>query len=154
MGEHNMAKFIYKMQNILDIKNKLETQEKTAFAIAVHKLRTEEERLSRIEKDIFEYEELIRQQNDGLLNLQEWKRCNEALRYKKDEEKSQIQRIKHQEKNVDIARGRLNKVMQERKTQEILKEKAFEEFVHELNEGEKKEVDELVSFTYNNPEDR
>ena len=54
------------------------------------------------------------------------------------------------EKNVDIARGRLNKVMVERKTQEVLKEKAFEEFVKELNESEKKEVDELVSFTYNN----
>lgn len=149
-----MAKFIYKMQNILDIKNKLETQEKTAFAIAVHKLRTEEERLSRIEKDIFEYEELIRQQNDGLLNLQEWRRCNEALEYKKNEKKNQIQQIKLAQKNVDIARGRLNKIMVERKTQEVLKEKAFDEFVHEMNENEKKEVDELVSFTYNDTESR
>jgi flagellar FliJ protein len=149
-----MAKFIYKMQNILDIKNKLETQEKTAFALEMQKLRTEEERLETIRGEIQAYQDLIREQKDKGINILEWKRCNEALRYKKDEEKSQIQRIKHQEKNVDIARGRLNKVMQERKTQEILKEKAFEEFVHELNEGEKKEVDELVSFTYNNPEDR
>ena len=149
-----MAKFIYKMQNILDIKNKLETQEKTAFALEMQKLRTEEERLETIRGEIQAYQDLIREQKDKGINILEWKRCNEALRYKKDEEKSQIQRIKHQEKNVDIARGRLNKVMQERKTQEILKEMAFEEFVHELNEGEKKEVDELVSFTYNNPEDR
>lgn len=149
-----MAKFIYKMQNILDIKNKLETQEKTAFSLEMQKLRTEEERLETIRGEIQAYQDLIREQKDKGINILEWKRCNEALRYKKDEEKSQIQRIKHQEKNVDIARGRLNKVMQERKTQEILKEKAFEEFVHELNEGEKKEVDELVSFTYNNPEDR
>ena len=149
-----MAKFIYKMQNILDIKNKLETQEKPAFALEMQKLRTEEERLETIRGEIQAYQDLIREQKDKGINILEWKRCNEALRYKKDEEKSQIQRIKHQEKNVDIARGRLNKVMQERKTQEILKEKAFEEFVHELNEGEKKEVDELVSFTYNNPEDR
>ena len=34
--------------------------------------------------------------------------------------------------------------------EELIKEKAFEEFVKELNESEKKEVDELVSFTYNN----
>ena len=149
-----MAKFIYKMQNILDIKNKLETQEKTAFAIAVQKLRTEEERLSRIENDISEYEELIRQQNEGKLNIQEWKRCNEALEYKKNEKKNQIKQIKLAQKNVDIARGRLNKIMIERKTQEVLKEKAFEEFVHEVNENEKKEVDELVSFTYNDTESR
>ena len=75
---------------------------------------------------------------------------NEALEYKKNEEKIQIQHVKMAEKNVDIARGILNKVMVERKTQEVLREKAFEEFVKELNESEKKEVDELVSFTYNN----
>ncbi len=149
-----MAKFVYKMQNILDIKNKLETQEKTAFALEMQKLREEEEKLEIIRDEILSYQQLIRDQKDKGINILEWKRCNEALKYKQDEEKRQIQRIKLQEKNVDIARGRLNKVMQERKTQEILKEKAFEEFVHELNESEKKEVDELVSFTYNNPEDR
>lgn len=145
-----MAKFIYKMQNILDIKNKLETQEKTAFAIEMQKLRTEEERLERIRKEIIYYQELIREQEGKAINILEWKRCNEALEYKKNEEKVQIQHVKMAEKNVDIARGRLNKVMVERKTQEVLKEKAFEEFVKELNETEKKEVDELVSFTYNN----
>ena len=145
-----MAKFIYKMQNILDIKNKLETQEKTAFAIEIQKLRVEEERLARIRKEIEYYEDLIRGQGDKQINILEWKRCNEALEYKKNEEKVQIQHVKLAEKNVDIARGRLNKVMIERKTQEVLKEKAFEEFVKELNDSEKKEVDELVSFTYNN----
>ena len=145
-----MAKFIYKMQNILDIKNKLETQEKTAFAIEMQKLRTEEERLERIRKEIIYYENLIREQEGKAIDILEWKRCNDALEYKKNEEKVQIQHVKMAEKNVDIARGRLNKVMVERKTQEVLKEKAFEEFVKELNEAEKKEVDELVSFTYNN----
>ena len=138
------------MQNILDIKNKLETQEKTAFAIEVQKLRVEEERLVRIRNEIEYYEDLIRGQGDKQINILEWKRCNEALEYKKNEEKVQIQHVKLAEKNVYIARGRLNKVMIERKTQEVLKEKAFEEFVKELNENEKKEVDELVSFTYNN----
>ena len=106
-----MAKFIYKMQNILDIKNKLETQEKTAFAIEVQKLRVEEERLVRIRNEIEYYEDLIRDQGDKQINILEWKRCNEALEYKKNEEKIQIQHIKLAEKNVDIARGRLNKVM-------------------------------------------
>ena len=148
-----MAKFVYKMQNILDIKNKLETQEKTAFAIEMQKLRVEEERLVRIRREIEYYEDIIRGQKNKI-NIAEWKRCNEALEYKKDEEKKQIQHIKLAEKNVDIARGRLNRVMVERKTQEVLKDKAFEEFVREIIESEKKEVDELVSFTYNNPEGR
>ena len=38
--------------------------------------------------------------------------------------------------------------MQESKTQEKLKEKAFEEFIHEENAREAKEVDELTSYTH------
>ena len=82
------------MQNILDIKNKLETQEKTAFAIEVQKLRVEEERLVRIRNEIEYYEDLIRGQGDKQINILEWKRCNEALEYKKNEEKVQIQHVK------------------------------------------------------------
>ncbi len=43
----------------------------------------------------------------------------------------------------------MNEVVQERKVQEKLREKAFEEFKHELAEAETKEIDELVSYTYN-----
>lgn len=53
------------------------------------------------------------------------------------------------QKNLDIARGKLNQVMVDRKTQEILKDKAFEEFKRELEVAESKEVDEVVSFKYN-----
>ena len=38
--------------------------------------------------------------------------------------------------------------MVERKTQEKLREKAFEEFKQELAYAEGKEIDELVSYTY------
>ena len=38
--------------------------------------------------------------------------------------------------------------MQESKTQEKLREKAFEQFVKEENKRESKEIDELVSYTY------
>ena len=43
-------------------------------------------------------------------------------------------------------------VMQERKVQEKLREKAFEEFKQELAEAETKDIDELVSYTYNKGE--
>ncbi len=39
--------------------------------------------------------------------------------------------------------------MTERKTHEILKDKAFEEFKKEVEKEESKAVDELVSFTHN-----
>ena len=38
--------------------------------------------------------------------------------------------------------------MKDRKTHEKLREKAFENFLMELSDQEKKEIDELVSYKY------
>ena len=43
-----MAKFIYRMQNILDIKNKLEIQAKNSYAAARMKLSQEEQKLDNL----------------------------------------------------------------------------------------------------------
>ena len=43
-----MSKFFYRMQNILDIKMKLEEQAKNEYAIAQAKLNEEEERRDRL----------------------------------------------------------------------------------------------------------
>jgi flagellar FliJ protein len=59
--------------------------------------------------------------------------------------------VKKAEQQVELARQKLNLAMLERKTHEKLKENAKEVFFMELASGERKEVDELVSFKYNNP---
>ena len=51
-----MAKFVYRMQNILDIKLRLETQVKTEFAEASAKLAQEEEKLRKLIEKRKEYE--------------------------------------------------------------------------------------------------
>ena len=52
-----MAKFIYRMQSILDIKMKMETQAKQEFAQAKLALDREEETMERLKKRRQEYEE-------------------------------------------------------------------------------------------------
>ena len=54
-----MAKFFYRMQNILDIKEKLETQAKNEYAIANAALNEEEEKLSALINRREEYEEKL-----------------------------------------------------------------------------------------------
>ena len=56
--------------------------------------------------------------------------------------------IRKAEKAVEEARIKLTVVMQERKMQEKLREKAFEEFVQEQKEAEARETDQRSSFTY------
>lgn len=144
-----MAKFIYRMQNILDLKLKLEEQAKIAFSLANGKLREEEAKLHRIYDEIHIYGNKLRESQNGKLNLPEMKRCSEAIEIKKEQAEDQKKQIKVAERNVEIARKKLNDVMIERKTQEILREKAFHEYKKELGEEEKKMTDELTSYQYN-----
>ena len=61
--------------------------------------------------------------------------------------------VKQCEKEVEVARRRLNEAMKERKTFEKLRERAFEKYKLEENLREQKEVDELVSYRYSTNED-
>ena len=143
-----MAKFVYRMQSILNIKEKMEEQAKVAFGAANAELRVEEERLQRLFGRQIQYlaeGAMLRQEMLDPLKLQENER---ALRYIEEEIKSQKIRVKRAEEAVERTRRVLQEYMIERKTHEQLKEAAFEEFKEELAKEESKEVDELVSYTY------
>jgi len=144
-----VAKFLYKLQNILSIKVSLETQSKTAYAEASNKLDIEETNLNNLLQKRLEYEEQCRQLSKAILDIPSIQRCNRAMDITKELIKKQIVTVKVAEKNLDLARNRLNNAMKERKTYEKLKENSFEVFKQEINMEEKKEIDELVSFNYN-----
>ena len=65
-----MAKFFYKMQNILDIKLKLETQARNEFAIANAQLAEEEEKLDALERRRQQYENRLAELYTDKLDIQ------------------------------------------------------------------------------------
>jgi len=144
-----MAKFLYKLQNILSIKVSLETQSKTAYAEASNRLDVEEMNLKKLIQQRVEYEDQCRRLAQTILDIPSIQRCNNAIDITKELIKKQIVTVKVAERNLDLARNRLSVAMKERKTYEKLKENSFEVFMQELNAEEKKEIDELVSFNYN-----
>ncbi len=144
-----MAKFTYKMQNILDIKYKLESQAKTSFSIAAANLRKEEEKLEELQQRKRAYEFRAQELIADRLDFHEIKVNRTAIETMKGTIRSQTLAVHVAERNLESARKRLQEVMTERKTHEILKEKAFDEFKKELEKEESKAVDELVSFTHN-----
>lgn len=148
-----MAKFNYKMQNILNIKYNLETQAKSEYAQANEELRQEELKLDAICADINRYQDEIRSMREGSVNITELRRCSQAIEIKKEQAKSQAVQIKNAQIKVDKTRKKLSDVMVDRKTHEKLREKAFGEFLSELDDSEKKEIDELVSFRFKNEDD-
>lgn len=147
-----MAKFRYRMQNILEIKEKMEEQEKVAYGIAKAKLLEEQEKLQQLFVRQAGYEARLKELNCGVLNLTEIQTCKRAIDFMKSMIRDQMIAVHTAQRNLEMARKRLNEVMKERKTHENLKEKAFEAFKEELLAEESKMTDELVSYTYHNKE--
>lgn len=143
-----MAKFVYRMQSILELKGKMEEQARMEFADARMKLDEEEERLTLLQSRKAAYEEEGRSLQKDSLKVREIIQNRDAIATMKgfiDAQQKAVERAGHQ---LEAARVKLQTAMQESKTQERLKEKAFAEFMKEENAKEAKEVDELVSYTY------
>lgn len=143
-----MAKFIYRMQNILDIKYKMENQARSAYANAKNRLDAERDKLDSLFAGKKRLENEYRKLAQGHLNVRDLLDGRRAIEYQKELIKGQMIEVRVAEKNFELARARLNEVMKDRKTHEKLRERAFDEFLLELNAQEKKEIDELVSYRY------
>lgn len=143
-----MAIFRYGMQNVLNIKEKLEEQEKQNFAMMRVRLTEEEEKLEalKVRREQVALEgKKMREDKIDILSIKE----NTALASYIDEEiKGQRVKVMAAEKNLENARRRMQDAMQERKIHEKLRENAFEEFMKEEGIKEAKEIDELTSYVY------
>ena len=85
----------------------------------------------------------------GNLNVLDIKHARDDVNNIKVLMRRQMVEVHKAELALEDARKALNQVMQERKGQEKLREKAFDEFKKEIATSESKEIDELVSYTYN-----
>ena len=145
-----MAKFKYSMQNILEIKMKLETQAKKEFSIANRKYQTEKDRLDELVLKRVGYETRLKESLCGELNIRDINNLKKDINSIKSAIRTQLSNVKKAEDELEIKRYALNELMKERKTHEKLREKKFDEFQKEERDNESKEIDQLVSFTYNN----
>lgn len=143
-----MAKFKYRMQNILNVTEKIESQEKANYSAANAALNQEQKKLQELLVRRAGYEKQLQDLSQGTLRLQEIHTTKEAIEAMKQLIKKQMLEVRNAQRKVEIARKRLDAVMKDRKTHENLKEKAFEDFKRELAQEESKATDELVSYTY------
>lgn len=143
-----MARFRYRMQSILDIKLKMETQAKQNFANARNALDEEQQKLEALKRRKAEYEDKGRELLAGTLNLKEIAENKQAILRMDEFIFTQKGAVKRAEARLEAAREQLEEVMKERKTHETLKEKAFEAFLMEEKQKESKEIDELTSYLF------
>ncbi len=144
-----MSRFVYRMQNILEIKDKMEQQAKNEFATANMKLLEEEDKLQTFvdkRKDLTEKgKQLLLADRLSILDIEENKKL---VNHSNEQIRAQAIQVRMADKRLEEQRIRMTKAMQERKTHEILKDKAFEVFKQEEKAAEGKEIDQLTSYQY------
>ena len=143
-----MARFRYRMQNILTLDEKLEDQQKASFSLANARLQEEQQVLQQLMLRKASYEQRVKEYATGAVDIKEIHRCKEGVRVTDIQIREQMVEIRKAQRLVDVERTKLNQAMLERKTQEKLKEKAFEAFRAEMAAEETKVTDELISYKY------
>ena len=144
-----MAKFKYRMQNILDIKTKLETQAQNEYGIANRKYLEEQAALQELMIRRVEYEKNLKELVEGMLDIKSINNARNDVNNIKTLVRRQMMEVHKAEIVLEKTRNELNEKMKERKTHEKLKEHALDEFKADLQMAETKEIDELVSYTFN-----
>ena len=143
-----MSKFVYRMQNILDLKEKLETQARMAYATQRAVLSREEEKRDALIARKEKLEQEIRDMTGGNLKALDLKHASEGITTMKYLIADQEKAVLREERVLDARRAELEEIMKERKAQEKLREKAFAQFLKDENAAESKMVDELTSYSF------
>lgn len=143
-----MNRFKFRMEGILNIKQKFEDQAKAAFSSAKGVLYQEEEKLRLLEETKLSYEHKLCELMKSILVLIEIQRYELAIDAKKEQIELQKIEVERVRKLLELARIRLKDAVLERKTYEKLRDKAWESYREEYEIEERKQVDELVSYVY------
>ncbi len=143
-----MARFRYHLQNIMNIKEKMETQARQEFAESRRLLDQEEDKLRSLRRKREELEAQAVDLLQGTLNFHDID-DNQMARLLTDQAiAEQIKRVERAEKLLEASREKLTDAIKERKTHETLREKAFQEYLQEENRAESKVIDELTTYVH------
>ena len=141
-----MAKFIFKMESILSVKEKLEEQAKAEYSIEMMKLRQEEEKLDKLKLRRDMYQSKLYDAVTDKLNILEIKILEDSVENIKYNIKLQMVVVANQQRAVEKAGEKLDNAMKERKTYEKLKENINPEFNKKLSEN----ISKITNGKYNN----
>ena len=142
-------KFKYKMQSILNIKEKLEEEEKDKLGRLLFEKANEEAVLAQLRaRKANSQQEMKDKQRQGAMDVEELKRYDAHLKKMEFLIENQILRIKELDVRIEKQRQAVIKATQERKIFEKLKEKHKERFMMEQELEERKFIDELAISRY------
>lgn len=143
-----MAKFTFRLQSVLNIKLRLENQQRNVFAQAQKHLNDEEEKLNNLVLRKNRYEDEGRELRSKNLQVIDIMENQNAIIRMSEFIDEQTANVILAEQKVEEERSKLVEMMQERQMYERLREKAFEEFLENEKHEEGVINDEHNSYVY------
>ncbi len=143
-----MKGFKFRLQSLLNVKEKFEQQAKIVFGEETAKLEAEKSKLVDLYNNKEDVLQKQRESFTGTINIHSF---NEYRNYSMKLDKmiiEQIEAVQKQHIKTEEAKKKLADIMKERKTLEKLKEKEVEIFKKEMQLAEDKQVDELVTYKF------
>ena len=134
-----MAKFIFKLQSVLNLRKQKEDSIKNELANATRKLEAEKRKLSELETML---EDTVREFNEKTkkTTVHELIEFNEYLSLLNSRIKTQKENVNNAAQYVDTVREELVKAVKERKILEKLRERQFEEFLLSRRSSSRKQM--------------
>jgi flagellar FliJ protein len=143
-----MARFNFRLQQFLNIKEQIETQRELEYAQALRRLEEERQRLRQMEAKRLEQIEDFRKSLLEAVKPDRIRRYNNTIERLKAMIREQEKRIAAAEAFAEKKRLALVDAMKERKSFEKLRENTMDEYRRAELMSEQKQVDELVSYQY------
>jgi flagellar FliJ protein len=144
-----MPKFQFRLQNYLELREKLEEQSKLEYGHAAAKAEQERHREAELKaQKQAALNEYRAKASEGSLKPHELERYTSYLRRMDEAIARQHEKVLRAEAKAEEKRLALVEAMKERKALEVLRDKRYSEYQREAQLAEQKVIDEIVSYKY------
>ena len=143
-----MAKFNFRLQGFLGIKEKIEDQRKLEYSQALRRLEEEKQKKIRLLAQRDEQIMCFRISLQNVIKPPETRRYNDTIELLKYKITEQDKRINAAEIFAETKRVALIEAMKERKILESVKNRKHEEYVRAEILADQKRIDEIISYQY------
>lgn len=148
-----MAKFVFRMQSYLKVKEKIEDQKKLEYGKALQKVEEEQAKKRQMEEELINNIEKLREKMEKGITPEEFIRSKQFIVQIEKNIIAQEVVIKRAKDYAESKRIELLAAVKQRKMVETLKENDYIEYLSEEAKAEQKIVDEIVSYKYGKAEE-
>lgn len=141
-----MSHFQFRMDNILNIREKLEEKKKQEYGKALSRLEIENEKKQKLMDEKNFLLQTLNHKVEEKVSPNEVISYNQYIHYLKKKTIEQDKIVRNAAQYVQKKHEELLESVKQKKMLELLKEKQWIEFQEEANKQEQKIIDEIVSF--------